>query len=335
MFEDIIGHEFQKNILLRVARENVVSHSYLFAGPEGIGKKLIAVEFAKILNCRAGGRENTHRCGCVSCMKIDKRIHPDVVLVEFTGVKSIKVDQVREEIEEMLYLKPFEGRYKVVIVDESERMNLSAQNAFLKTLEEPPPDSLIILVSSRPESLLETLKSRCQIIEFRELPRELVEGVLKERIGMSSEEAMLLANLSGGSLGKALSYDRDIIEWRKELISMLAGLRRNSASDILSLAEYISSGGPGDGSDRLDLGFRFILLWLRDLTLAKIDSSDLTNSDLCESIRSTALKWDINDLLEIERLVEKAWFDIVRANANTKLVLENLFLKLAGSPDMY
>jgi DNA polymerase-3 subunit delta' len=334
MFEGIIGHEFQRNILLRVARDNVVSHSYLFAGPDGVGKKLIALEFAKLLNCMAAARESVQGCGCVSCTKIGKGIHPDVALVEFTGVKNIKVDQIREEIEEKIYLRPFEGRYKVVIVNESERMNLSAQNAFLKTLEEPPPDSLIILVSSRPESLLDTLKSRCQIIEFHALPGELIEGVLRERGGMSSEDAALSARLSGGSLGKALSYDRDIIEWRKELISMLGNLRRNSASDVLRLSEHISSGGTQDAPDRLDLGFRFVLLWLRDLALAKIGSGDPTNSDLGESIRTAALKWDINNLLEMARQVEKAWYDIVRANANAKLVLENLFLKLAGPPGM-
>lgn len=334
MFEGIIGHEFQTNILLRAARENIVSHSYLFTGPDGVGKKLIAVEFAKLLNCRADAPKNIDRCGCVSCMKIDKRIHPDVVLVEFTGVKNIKVDQIREEIEEKLFLRPFEGKVKVVIVDESERMNHSAQNAFLKTLEEPPPDSLIILVSSRPESLLPTLRSRCQIIEFHALPEELVAGAVRERSGMSSGEALLSSRLSGGSLGKALTLDRDIMEWRNELITKLGGLRRNSASDILSLTEHVSSGGSQDDTERLELGFRFILLWLRDLALAKIGSDKLANSDLSESIKKVALKWDINDLLERQRHVEKAWYDIVRANANTKLVLENLFLKLAAHPAM-
>ena len=334
MFEGIIGHDFQKKILLRAARENMASHSYLFAGPDGIGKKMIAIEFAKLLNCGEALQGSGGRCECPSCRKIDKGIHPDVALVEFTGVKNIKVDQVRDEIEDRLYLRPFEGRFKVVIVDESERMSHSAQSAFLKTLEEPPPDSLIILVSSRPDSLLPTLRSRCQIIEFSALPEELVADLLRDRNGLSPEEALLSSRLSGGSIGKALGLDKDIMEWRMELISRLGSIRKNSASDISSLSEHLSSGAAPDETDRLELGFRFLLLWLRDLALARMGSDSFTNTDLSESIKKTARKCDMNGLLEMERHVERAWHDIVRANANTKLVLETLFLKLAVSMDM-
>ncbi|MCI0480283.1 MAG: DNA polymerase III subunit delta', partial [Candidatus Dadabacteria bacterium] len=221
MFEGILGHDFQKNILLRAAHDDLASHSYLFAGPDGIGKKMVAVEFAKLLNCGGAAAAPDAKCGCASCRKIERGIHPDVVLIEFTGVKNIKVDQVRDEIEERLYLRPFEGRFKVVIVDESERMNQSAQNAFLKTLEEPPPDSVIILVSSRPDSLLPTLRSRCQTVVFNALPDELVAGILRERGGMSPEEALLASRLSGGSIGKALGFDGDLLEWRRELINGL------------------------------------------------------------------------------------------------------------------
>ncbi|MEW6145028.1 MAG: DNA polymerase III subunit delta' [Thermodesulfobacteriota bacterium] len=329
MFEGITGHDFQKNILRRAARENLVSHSYLFTGPDGVGKKLAAIEFAKLLNCVGDARVSDERCECASCRKIEKGIHPDVILIEFAGVKNIKVEQVRDEIEERLYLRPFEGRYKVVIVDEAERMNQSAQNAFLKTLEEPPPGSVIILVSSRPGSLLPTLRSRCQTIEFNALPEDLVAGVLKERSNMSSEQALLTSKLSGGSIGKALGFDSDLMEWRKELITRLGNIRKNSASDISSLSEHISSGSSQEEADGLELGFTFILLWLRDLALARIGSDCLTNTDFGESIKSMSGKWDVEHLLEMERSVETAWYDIVRANANAKLVLDNLFLKLA------
>jgi DNA polymerase-3 subunit delta' len=331
MFEGITGHDFQKNILRRAARENLVSHSYLFTGPDGVGKKLIAVGFAKLLNCVGGGRASDERCECASCRKIEKGIHPDVILIEFAGVKNIKVEQVRDEIEERLYLRPFEGRYKIVIVDESERMNQSAQNAFLKTLEEPPPGSVIILVSSHPDYLLPTLRSRCQTIEFNALPEELIVGVLRERSDMPSDQALLTSRLSGGSIGKALDFDGDLLEWRKELMTKLGNIRKNSASDISSLSEHISSMASGDETDKLELGFTFILLWLRDIALAGMGSDRLTNTDFMESIGNAAGKWDVDRLLEMERSVERAWYDIVRANANTKLVLDNLFLKLAGN----
>ncbi len=334
MFEGIIGHDFQKNILLRAARENVASHSYLFTGPDGIGKKMVAIEFAKLLNCGEALRETGNRCECPSCRKIDKGIHPDVALVEFTGVKNIKVDQIRDEIEERLYLRPFEGRFKIVIVDECERMNHNAQNAFLKTLEEPPPDSLIILLSSRSDSLLPTLRSRCRVVEFGALPEGHIAQLLRDRNGLSPEDALLSAGLSGGSIGKALGLDKDIMEWRTELLSRLGRIRKNSASDISGLSEHLSSGASPDETDRLELGFRFLLLWLRDLVLARTGSDSFTNADFSESIKKTARACDMNDLLEMERYVERAWHDIARANANTKLVLETLFLKLAAGMDM-
>lgn len=332
MFTDIAGHEFQKNILIRAARENIVSHSYLFAGPDGVGKKLVALEFAKILNCRGDAKSDTVNCGCSSCKKIEKRIHPDVVLVEFTGVKNIKVDQVREEVEDKLFLKPFEARFKVVIVDESDRMNNSAQNAFLKTLEEPPKDSIIILVTSSPTSLLPTIRSRCQMLWFNPLGESVIAEMLESRGDYSSEEAVLAARLSGGSPGKALKLDNELIEWRKDLLSSLSGSSRFSASDITGLADSVSQGSSSDDSERLELAFRFIYLWLRDLILIKIGSEEIINTDLREEIRRTADFWETGELLEKQKYVEKTWYDIFRTNANTRLAIENLFINLARSP---
>lgn len=329
MFEGITGHDFQKNILLRAARDNMASHSYLFAGPDGVGKKLMAVGFAKLLNCIDPANARDKGCECHSCRKIERGIHPDVVLVEFTGVRNIKVDQVRDEIEEKLYLRPFEGRFKIVIVDEAERMNHSAQNAFLKTLEEPPRDSVIILLTSRPETLLATLRSRCQTVVFNPLPEGVVAGLLADRAGMLSEDAVLYSRISGGSIGRALGFDADLMEWRRELLTGLGAIRRNSAADISELSEILSSGASQTETERLELGFRFILLWIRDIALAGLGSDSMTNTDFAESINDAALKWSLGDLLAMERSVERAWYDIVRANANTKLVLDNLFLKLS------
>lgn len=332
MFEDIVGHEFQKDILLRASRKQTVSHAYLFSGPDGVGKRLIAVEFAKLLNCLGAQAENGVRCECSACRKIDKGIHPDVITVQFAGVKNIKVEQIRGEIEEKLFLKPFEGRNKVVIVDDSERMSNSAQNAFLKTLEEPPSDSVIILISSHPNSLLPTIRSRCQSLRFNPLGEKLIVDVLEKRSELSPEEALLCSKLSGGSLGRALSLDREVIGWRKDLILRLSTLNKYSASEIASLTESVHDGAPSDDASRLDMAFQFIYLWLRDLIIVKTGSGEITNTDLSEIITSTAGKWELNDLLDGQRQLEKTWYDIFRANANLKLALENLLIKLALSP---
>jgi len=327
MTTNIAGHEFQREILRRAAAENVVSHAYLFSGPDGVGKRLVALEFAGVVNCTSGGGSPSE-CGCGSCRKVEKGIHPDVAMVEFAGVRNIKVDQVRDEIEEKLYLKPFEGRFKVVIVDEAEKLNNSAQNAFLKTLEEPPPASIIILVTSRPGALLPTIRSRCQPLNFGALPERYIADVLAEKAGLPPDEAGLYARISSGSLGAALRLDAETMEWRRGLLSALGGMSAGSASDIVSLAEQLSESASGDQA-RLDLAFRFISLWLRDIAFLKIGSGDLSNVDMKDELAALAEGIDVASLMERQRQVEKTWYDIVRANANTRLALENLFIKLA------
>lgn len=332
MFENIVGHEFQKDILLRASRKRTVSHAYLFSGPDGVGKRLLAVEFAKLLNCVGAEAESGVRCECSACRKIDKGIHPDVITVQFAGVKNIKVNQIREEVEEKLFLKPFEGRSKVVIVDDSERMSNSAQNAFLKTLEEPPSDSVIILITSHPNSLLPTIRSRCQSLVFNPLSEKFIVDVLGKRDDLSPEEALLCSKLSGGSLGRALSLDIEVVEWRKELIVRLSTLNKYSASEIADLTETVHDGASPDDDSRLEMAFQFIYLWLRDLVIVKTGSGEIANTDLSEIITGTAGKWGLNDLLDRQRQLEKTWYDIFRTNANLKLALENLFIKLALSP---
>lgn len=330
MTTKIAGHEFQREILRRAAAENVVSHAYLFSGPDGVGKKLVALEFAGIVNCKSGGGSPSE-CECGSCRKVEKGIHPDVVMVEFAGVRNIKVDQVRDEIEEKLYLKPFEGRFKVVIVDEAEKLNNSAQNAFLKTLEEPPPASIIILVTSRPGALLPTIRSRCQPLNFGALPERYVAEVLTEKAGLSPDDAELYARVSSGSLGAALRLDAETMEWRKELLSSLGQMSAGSATGITSLAEDLAESASGDPA-KLDLAFRFISLWLRDIAFLKIGSGDVSNVDMRDELAAIAEGIDVPSLMDRQRQVEKTWYDIVRANANTRLALENLFIKLARKP---
>jgi hypothetical protein len=146
---------------------------------------------------------------------------------------------------------------------------------------------------------------------------------------MSPEDAVLYSKIAGGSIGKALGFNKDLMVWRRDLLTGLGSIRKNSASDISSLSELVSSGASQNETERLELGFRFILLWIRDIVLTRLGSGDLTNTDFTETINSAARKWELDDLLEMEGNVERAWYDIVRANANTKLVLDNLFLRLS------
>ncbi len=334
---EILGHDFQKNILMRAARDKMISNSYLFSGPDGIGKKLIAIEFAKLINCQSGRTINIDahegkKCDCGSCSKVDKGIHPDVIYVQYEGVKSIKVEQIREGVEEALFLKSFEGKFKVVIVDEADRMSSSAQNAFLKTLEEPPPSSVIILITSAPDSLLPTIQSRCQLINFNSLPNELVYEELKKREDLTSDQALICSKLSGGSLGKALMIDAKLIEWRKELIEYLINLKPNSGIRIIGLAEYMPIASTPEDAEKMDLTLEFISLWLRDLILIKTGSDEdrLTNIDLIEPSIEIANNWDLDSITDKLGALEKTCNDIYNLNANKQLSFENLFIRLAS-----
>lgn len=335
-FNDVVGHGLQKNLLRRAAGEKRVSHAYLFHGRDGLGKRLVALGFAKVLNCLgvpspAGSNSGKACCDCKSCRKIEKGIHPDVFVIEYGGLRDIKVDQIREDVEERLYFKPFEARYKVAIVDEADRMSHSAQNAFLKTLEEPPDESVIILLTSSPQSLLPTIHSRCQALAFGGLPIELIVEELKERRGLSDEESLMIAFLSEGSLGRALNMDEGILSDRHELISTLSRVESDFASSVLGAVERVLAGSSDEDNSRLRIHLEFILLWLRDLINLKIGLDDdlIVNRDLIALSREYAGRNSLESLLEKLKFAEQLSNSVLRLNANKQIALENLVLKIA------
>jgi len=256
-FTAIIGQDRPVGILKRALANNAVAHAYLFSGEQGIGKRLTALALAAALNCDAAGPDGG--CGtCPACRRIAAGSHPDVHLLA-PETDEIKIDQVRQ-VQEDLSLKAFEGRRKVLIVDGAEAMNEASSNAFLKTLEEPPGDSLIVLVTSLPRGLLPTIRSRCQELQFQPLPRRPLAAVLRERRGLPEEDAWFLAALSRGSIGRALAMDaQEEREARERFLSLMDGLGGLRRDEVLSLAEGIAKDRDGFGR-LLDLGVE----WLRD-----------------------------------------------------------------------
>jgi len=231
-YVELIGHRLQRDYLTKSFANGKIANSYLFHGREGIGKKLVAMEFAAILNCTNFNAIDTGTyssdCSCISCQKIKKGVHPDVSIVLSKELKEIKIDQIREQIEELIYLKPYEGSYKVAVVDNAELMNINAQNAFLKTLEEPPLNSIIILITSIPHYLLPTIISRCQRIEFFPLSENVIREFFKTS-DFSEAELQQVVKLARGSLGKSQILDRDLLEQRKDLIEKLSKHRTQDA----------------------------------------------------------------------------------------------------------
>lgn len=206
-FRDILGHRRLVDLLARSVRDQTLPPSLMLAGPDGIGKRLVAVSTAQALNCTAPTPIPFDACGaCPACRRIARGVHPDVMLVAPGENGSIRIDQVRDIIERVAY-RPFEGRRRVVIIDEADALVPAAQNALLKTLEEPPSLSVFMLITSRPDVLLATVRSRCPRLRFRPLDPDDVVAALVKR-GKSDAEARAIAATAHGSMSVALEAGR-------------------------------------------------------------------------------------------------------------------------------
>lgn len=204
-FQNIYGQPAVIRILQSAIEKNRVAHAYLFVGPSGVGRKLTARIYAESLNCERFHDRNP--CGtCASCRLIANGNHPDVQMISPTKRSStISVKQI-EELLPFAYMRPVRGTYKVFILSEADRLGLGAANKLLKTLEEPPPSTVFILVTERPESMLPTVVSRCQPIKFGRLSTELVVRILESDFCVDREKAVIAAELANGQITRALKF---------------------------------------------------------------------------------------------------------------------------------
>ena len=259
-FDNLVGHLPVREALARARREGRLPHALLFTGPDGIGKRTLALELARGLLCSSG---EPSPCGvCAPCRRTSKaleqapereqkarettaeptglnlRLHPDLMLVR-PWPQSIKIEQVRQLVGEVLS-GPFESKARGFVVDEAHMMTEQAQNALLKSLEEPPPTSYVVLATAAPQALLPTIRSRCQVVRMGPLPPRLLEAHLRER-GLAPDEARLRAALSGGSLATALAFDSDEYrEVRERLIATLEGIAGAGGLQRLEAAEWLA-----------------------------------------------------------------------------------------------
>jgi DNA polymerase-3 subunit delta' len=230
-WEEIYGQEKAVGLLGEALRRGEVPHALVFTGPRGVGKCTTALLCAAALLCPGGEPD-----ACASCLKVARGVHPDLHLLEAEG-NQILIDQVRD-LEGELRIKPKESRRKVAIIDEAGTMNQEAANAFLKTLEEPPPETFIILVVESREALLETVASRCHEVRFSALGKRDIEAFLTNKEGLEELEAERLARLSGGIFGRALLWARNpelAAHWNRG-VELAAALRRSSLLTTLEMA---------------------------------------------------------------------------------------------------
>lgn len=328
-FPQIIGHEPQKEFLLNSVRKNRISHAYLFSGPEGVGKKLVAIGFAKLINCAEKEKENLD-CECVSCAKTEKGFNPDVLVFGYPGEKTIKVDHVRQDIERLIHLAPYENPCKVFIIDGAQRMNFNAQNAFLKTLEEPPPNSVIILITTLADLLMPTIRSRCQSVVFQPLEAGQVREFL-EKEKPEDDDPELVSRISEGSISRALNTDEDYLRKRTEYIGCLMDIDRRRPLTLFDSVEKIQKEIKNGGPEELKTVFDIFSTWLRDSVVIKTSGKKdgIVNTDLLEQLRGYSEKRDVSELLDKFAALEETMTRISENNVNVEVSLENLLLRLS------
>lgn len=320
-FAAIEGHEGPVTILKRALANGTLAHAYLFSGAEGIGKKMTALALAAALNCPERGPDGG--CSlCPSCCKVASGGHPDVHLLVPDG-DEIKIDQVRQ-IQEDLSLRPFEGAAKTLIVDFAERMNPASSNAFLKTLEEPPGEALIILVTAMPQGLLPTIRSRCQELRFQPLPRHTLAQALARKRGISGEDAWFLAALAQGSMGRGLEMDAEQEKAERDgIMDLWLGLSRLSAAEVLALAE-----GFAKDRERLDRLIDIGVECLRDALVYRHTGDErlLVRSGAGERYRSWTERFAVPGMLaDLDLLVRSR--GLLERRVSAQLVAENLLFQ--------
>ena len=232
MFEKIEGNERIKENLKKSLEQNKTSHSYLFIGVEGIGKKLIAKDFAKRILCI----ENKENCNtCKSCIEFNTNNNPDFMIISPDG-NSIKIEQIRD-LQKSIQEKPIISSKKVYIIDDADKMTSEAQNCLLKTLEEPPEFATIILIGSNESSFLSTIKSRCMILHFETIKNEELKNFLQENYGITDISQNML-DIFQGSIGKAIIL-KDKKEEYEQIESIIMNIENKDIIDIINMSEII------------------------------------------------------------------------------------------------
>ena len=334
-FVKVTGHQRLMGLLARAIVSDSLPPSLLFAGPRGVGKRRVAIALAQTLNCLEsvqGDVFQTDACGhCAACSRIGRGMHPDVLVVEPDDTGSIKIEQVREVVDRAQY-RPFEGRRRVVIVDEADAMGFPAQSALLKTLEEPPPASVFVLVSSTVDSLLSTVLSRCYRLRFGPLAVEEIVKMLMNDHGRTEPEARALAVDADGSLGRALAADTvNVAEARSDSQELLAKVAResNPTKRLAAMKTFLGGSATPKQREHLSVRLRALSSLLRDLGVlsAGADLQILANTDLSAELGQLAGAYDHDRSTRAFGIVDRALRALER-NANPKNVAAWLVLRI-------
>lgn len=318
----IKGQDKPIHILKKATQQGRLAHAYLFSGPDGVGKKTTAIALAQTLNCREQAGDACMECP--SCRNIEKGQHPDVRLVEVKpDSKFIKIESIRG-LQQEVACKSYEGRVKVQIIDQADKLTLQAANCLLKTLEEPPANSLLILVSAHPYNLLPTISSRCQHLAFKQLLLEDIEELLGDR-GLSPSQCRLVGFFCQGSLAQALDVDPEqLLAEREQITKDIISRFPLSGVELLDIAQKLARDG-----EQVERLLKWLLLWYRDLLIINRTKmqAGLVNIDMWPELSRQAALFTLADLLGKLYTIEQTKCHLER-NINAQLALETMFMDL-------
>lgn len=315
-FKDVIGHQTSVRILQSALRQKRSGMSYLFHGPSGTGKSFVALQFAKSLNCP----NQEDACdNCSACRRIEKLEYPDLCwMAPEEGSDSIKIEQVRQ-MQSAITLRPFEGRVKVFVINDCHLLTEEAAHCLLKVVEEPPRDSLIILITDDARRLLPTIVSRCQRIRFSNLKKTEVSRILERRGSLDSSSVRSLSSYSGGRIAEALRLlEGDFLSKKDAILDAFLGLKGGQG-----LGEVVKD------KDQLKEALLIMAVWFRDLLLAKANAPDeyLINQDRALELKGQAKIYGQGQLfLALKNISES--LEYLKQNINFKLVLDNVSVNI-------
>ena len=322
-FNRVVGHQQIITHLQNAIASDTVSNAYIFGGEDGSGKKMLATLYAMALECR----EKDRPCMmCSSCKKASDGNHPDIIYVKHEKPNTISVDDVRRQLVDDVAIRPYESRYKIYIIEDAEKMTPQAQNAILKTIEEPPEYVVILLLTTNPEALLPTIQSRCVTLNLRPVRDRQVKEFLMSNLHVPDYKADILTSFAQGNVGKAIEAARspEFEEMTEKAIQILKSYGNRNVGEVLDVVRMMS-----DDKQNINEYLEFFSMWFRDVLMFKAtrEVDSLIFKDEINAIRSRASVSSYEGLEKILEAIEKAE-QRLRANVNFDLVMELLFLTI-------
>ncbi|MDO8486612.1 MAG: DNA polymerase III subunit delta' [Candidatus Staskawiczbacteria bacterium] len=320
----IIGHQKQCNFLKKIFESNQLAHAYLFSGAEQLGKKVLAKEFVKLINC-VSDQSNKKPCGvCKNCKDIEKESYLDLLFVKpADDKKEIEVSQIREVLNFLSY-KSYYGSFKAVIIDKAETMNSEAQSCLLKTLEEPKGKTILILISEHPEMLFGTILSRCQAIKFYCVNQKEIENHLV-KIGAKEKIAKYLSSFCQGRPGRAINLFLNPEELEKEQKSLeeLVKVVNSGLAEKFQYAKKINT-----EKNNLNQIFQILQRYLRHLLFIKTGAEALAHQDYFPEASGNLKNYSVSKIKDVLKLLETINMQTSLTNANPKLAFEILLMEM-------